>query len=71
MLYTSANGHRLTYFSLESVLGICLSKEDQEAFGAKYNTPPFVQYGTVMRGCVTVPYCAAAKHGRTQTTPRS
>lgn len=55
MLYTSANGHMFTYFSKEGVLGIRLPKAEQEAFVAKYNTPPFVQYGAVMRGYVTVP----------------
>ena len=55
MLYTSVNGHMFTYFSQEGVLGIRLSKEDQEAFVVQYNTPPFVQYGAVMRGYVTVP----------------
>lgn len=55
MLYTSVNGHMFTYFSQEGVLGIRLSKEDQEAFAAQYDTPPFVQYGAVMKGYVTVP----------------
>ena len=55
MLYTSANGHMFTYLSPEGVLGIRLAKEEQEAFVAKYNTPPFVQYGAVMKGYVTVP----------------
>ena len=55
MLYTSVNGHMFTYFSKDGELGIRLSKEEQEAFVAKYSTPPFVQYGAVMRGYVTVP----------------
>ena len=55
MLYTSVNGHMFTYLDSEGVLGIRLSKEDQEAFVAKFNTPPFKQYGAVMRGYVTVP----------------
>ena len=55
MLYTSANGYMFTYLSQEGVLGIRLPKEEQEAFVAKYKTPPFVQYGAVMRGYITVP----------------
>ncbi len=55
MRYTSANGYMFTYFSKEGVLGIRLPKDEQEAFVAQYNTPPFVQYGAVMRGYVTVP----------------
>ena len=55
MLYTSMNGHMFTYLSKEGVLGIRLSQEDKTAFEAKYQSPPFVQYGAVMRGYVTVP----------------
>ena len=55
MLYTSVNGHIFTYLSKEGVLGIRLSKEDKAAFEEKYQSPPFIQYGAVMRGYVTVP----------------
>ncbi|MCP4416361.1 MAG: TfoX/Sxy family protein [Chloroflexi bacterium] len=55
MLYTSVNGYMFTYFSKEGELGIRLPKDEQEAFVAQYNTPPFVQYNAVMRGYVTVP----------------
>jgi hypothetical protein len=55
MLYTSENERMFTYFSKEGVLGIRLPKEEQEAFVTKYSTPPFVQYGSVLKGYVTVP----------------
>ncbi|VAW42596.1 hypothetical protein MNBD_CHLOROFLEXI01-3088 [hydrothermal vent metagenome] len=55
MRYTSANGRMFTCFSKEGVLGIRLPKDEQEAFVAQYNTPPFMQHGAVMRGYVTVP----------------
>lgn len=55
MLYTSHNGHMFTYLDKDGVLGIRLSKEDEKAFVEKYNTPPYMQYGAVMRGYVTIP----------------
>lgn len=53
--YTAHNGNMYTFLSKEGVLGIRLSKEDKAAFEAKYSTPPFMQYGAVMRGYVTIP----------------
>lgn len=55
MLYTSVNGHMFSYFSREGELGIRLSKEDGAAFVEKYKTGPFVQYGAVMRGYISIP----------------
>jgi TfoX/Sxy family transcriptional regulator of competence genes len=53
--YTSVNGHMFSYLSKEGELGLRLSKEDQAAFVAKYNSEPFIQYGAVMRDYVSVP----------------
>lgn len=53
--YTAHNGNMFTFLSKEGALGIRLSKEDKAAFEEKYGTPPFMQYGAVMRGYVAVP----------------
>ena len=55
MPYTSVNGHMFTLLSKDGVLGIRLAREDREAFVAEYQSPPFVQYGAVMKEYVTVP----------------
>ena len=55
MPYTSHNGHMFSLFAKDGTLGIRLSKEGREEFLKKYNTSPFVQYGAVMRGYVTIP----------------
>jgi hypothetical protein len=53
--YTSHNGHMFSFLDKKGTLGIRLSKEDKAAFEEKYNSPPFIQYGAVMNGYVTVP----------------
>lgn len=55
MPYTSVNGHMFSILSKEGVLGLRLSKEDREAFVAKYNSPPYEQHGAVMKEYVTIP----------------
>lgn len=55
MPYTSVNGHMFTLFDKSGTLGIRLSKADREAFEAKYDSPPFVSYGAVMKEYVSVP----------------
>jgi len=53
--YTSLNGHMFTFLSKEGVMGLRLSKEDKAEFEEKFKTGPFIQYGAVMRGYVTIP----------------
>ncbi|MEM7040525.1 MAG: TfoX/Sxy family protein [Bacteroidota bacterium] len=53
--YTSLNGHMFSFLDKTGVLGIRLSPEDKAAFEAEHNTSPFIQYGKVMNGYVTVP----------------
>lgn len=53
--YTSYQGNMFSCLSKDGVLGIRLSKEDGEAFCAKYESGPFIHYGAVMKGYVTVP----------------
>lgn len=53
--YTSLNGHMFTYLSKTGSLGIRLPKNERAAFEEKYESPPFVQYGAVMKEYVTVP----------------
>ncbi len=53
--YTSLNGHMFSFLSKEGEIAIRFSKEEQEAFMEKHNAGPSIQYGSVMRGYVTVP----------------
>jgi len=53
--YTSVNGHMFSLLGPDGILGLRLSKDDRERFQATYDSPPFVQYGAVMRDYVTVP----------------
>lgn len=53
--YTSVNGHMFSYLGPDGTLGLRLPKDARETFQATYDTPPFVQYGSVMKEYVTVP----------------
>ena len=53
--YTSHNGHMFSFLDKEGNLGIRLGESDKKAFEEKYDSPPFIQYNSVMRGYVTVP----------------
>ncbi|MHA2211476.1 MAG: hypothetical protein ACXABV_20160 [Candidatus Thorarchaeota archaeon] len=55
MPYTSHNGHMFSLLSKEGKLGLRLPKDEQEAFIEKFNTPPFEQYGAIMKEYVAVP----------------
>lgn len=55
-LYTSENGHMFSFVGKQDVVAIRLSKEDQDKFLGKYETPyPVKQYGANMRGYVELP----------------
>ena len=53
--YTSLNGHMFSFLDKEGKLGIRLSEEDKAAFEKEYNSPPFIQHNSIMKGYVTVP----------------
>lgn len=55
MPYTSMNGNMFTFVTKEGRVALRLSEEDREAFVAKYDAGPCVQYGKVMNGYVEVP----------------
>ncbi len=53
--YTSRNGHMFSFLDPTGVMALRLSKELAEEFLSKYESGPVVQYGSVMRGYVSVP----------------
>lgn len=53
--YTSHNGHMFSFLDKEGVLGIRLDEKSKLAFEEKYNSPPFIQHNSVMKGYVTIP----------------
>jgi len=53
--YTSLNGHMFSFLDAEGVMALRLSDELQEEFLARYDSGPVTQYGSVMRGYVSVP----------------
>lgn len=53
--YTSVNGNMYTIMRKDGVLGICLSKKDQESFMTTFDTGPFENYGAFMKDYVEVP----------------
>ena len=53
--YTSLNGHMFSFLTKEGQLALRLSKEDREAFVARFKTKPCIQYGAVMKEYVIVP----------------
>ncbi len=53
--YTSRNGHMFSFLTPEGLLAIRLSEELREQFQAQHESGPVKQYGSVMRGYVSVP----------------
>ena len=53
--YTSRNGHMFSFLTAEGTMAIRLSDEDGEAFQEQYESGPVMQYGSVMRGYVSIP----------------
>ena len=53
--YTSRNGHMFSFLDAEGVMALRLSDELREEFLARYGSGPVTQYGSVMRGYVSVP----------------
>ncbi len=53
--YTSRNGHMFSFLDGDGTMALRLSPELSDQFGSRYETGPVVQYGSVMRGYVSVP----------------
>ena len=53
--YTSRNGHMFSFLDAEGSMALRLPEELGEEFQSTYDSGPVVQYGSVMRGYVSVP----------------
>lgn len=53
--YTSRNGHMFSFLDAEGNMALRLSDDLQEEFDTQYESGPVIQYGSVMRGYVSVP----------------
>ena len=54
--YTSRNGHMFSFLDADGTISIRLSDELADEFLSKYESGPVIQYGSVMRGYVSVPH---------------
>ena len=53
--YTSRNGHMFSFLDREGVMALRLSDALRDEFMAAFDSGPVIQYGSVMRGYVSVP----------------
>ena len=53
--YTSRNGHMFSFLVADGTMALRLSDELADQFLSKYESGPVIQYGSVMRGYVSVP----------------
>ena len=53
--YTSVNGHMFSFLDGAGAMALRLSEELGEEFRATYESGPVMQYGSVMRGYVSIP----------------
>ena len=53
--YTSRNGHMFSFLDADGAMAIRLSDELADQFLSSYESGPVIQYGSVMRGYVSVP----------------
>ena len=53
--YTARSGHMFSFLDGDGTMALRLSDELQDEFVAGYESGPVVQYGSVMRGYVSVP----------------
>jgi len=53
--YTSRNGHMYSFLDADGVMALRLSNELIDEFLSRYESGPVLQYGSVMRGYVSVP----------------
>ncbi len=53
--YTSRNGHMFSFLDVDGTMAIRLSDPLAEEFLSRYESGPVIQYGSVMRGYVSIP----------------
>lgn len=53
--YTARNGHMFSFLDGEGMMALRLSDELRDDFFSRYESGPVTQYGSVMRGYVSVP----------------
>lgn len=53
--YTSRNGHMYSFLDKEGAMALRLSDELADGFLDTYESGPVIQYGSVMRGYVSIP----------------
>ena len=53
--YTSRNGHMFSFLDVDGAMALRLSDELSDGFVSTYESGPVIQYGSVMRGYVSVP----------------
>lgn len=53
--YTSRNGHMFSFLDPEGTMALRLPDELTDEFLSQYESGPVVQYGSVMRGYVSIP----------------
>ncbi len=53
--YTSRNGHMFSFLDGDGTMALRLSNELGDEFRSTYDSGPVIQYGSVMRGYVSIP----------------
>lgn len=53
--YTASNGNMFSFLTADGTMALRMSDEIAADFSASYDTGPVVQYGSVMRGFLSVP----------------
>lgn len=53
--YTSRNGHMFSFLAPDGVMALRLSGDHSDEFLSTYDSGPVIQYGSVMRGYVSIP----------------
>lgn len=53
--YTSHHGHMFSFLDAEGTMALRLSDELADEFLSEYDSGPVIQYGSVMRGYLSVP----------------
>lgn len=53
--YTARHGHMFSFLDGDGQMALRLSDELRDQFLARYESGPVIQYGSVMRGYVSVP----------------
>ena len=53
--YTARSGHMFSFLDSEGAMALRLSEELSVDFLSKYESGPVIQYGSVMRGYVSIP----------------